>query len=213
MVAYFMRTLVWLVIVLVISFPTTGALQVQADLPVVDSPRPGEVLRGVVQITGTDDLPGYLFTEVAFAYSNDQTGTWFLVSTTNRPVTSGRLANWDTTIITDGNYTLRLRVILADGTNRETVVAGLRVRNYSPVETPPAQTVTPFGGIQSDPGLLLTSSPSANELPTLPPLPTPLPDNPAILSPGRITSSILMGGAGVLAAFFFFRLYLHLRQK
>ena len=112
--------------------------------PVIVEPRPGDVLQGVVKIAGSDDVPGFVSTEVSFSYADDPTGTWFLIAASVQPVTNDSLATWDTTVITDGDYVLRLRVYLTDGNSRETILSGLRVRNYTPVETPTPMTVPPW---------------------------------------------------------------------
>ena len=99
------------------------------------------MLQGVVTIRGSSNETGFLSAEVDFTYAGDTTGTWFLIATDSQPVDSSTLATWDTTTITDGDYNLRLRVILSDGTHLDVIIPNLRVRNYTPIETPtPAPT-------------------------------------------------------------------------
>ena len=62
-------------------------------------------------------------------------GNWFLIQYSYEPVENGTLAVWDTSTIADGNYHLRIKVLLTDGRTRETIVSQLRVRNYTAVET------------------------------------------------------------------------------
>ncbi len=96
----------------------------QADAgPLIASPQTGDALQGIIPVSGSDQLAGRLYSEVAFAYAGDTTGTWFLIATVTEPVIDGTLTNWDTTTITDGNYILRLRVYLSDGTFRDVVNA------------------------------------------------------------------------------------------
>ena len=170
--------------------------------PVIVAPRPGDVLQGAVTIVGSSDVTGFASAEVSFAFADDPTGTWFLITMNSQPVGT-TLATWDTTVITDGNYVLRLRVTLTDGSLREAIVSGLRVRNYTPVETP---TPTAF-------------VPEATPLPTIPSTPTPFPTptalshNPATLAPADVSTSFLYGGLAAILTFFIISLYLWLRRK
>ncbi len=171
--------------------------------PEITSPRPGEALQGLVPITGSDNLPGFVSSEIAFAYSSETTSSWFLVATIDHPVIAGMLATWDTASITDGNYILRLRVQLNDGSFRDVTVQNLRVRNYTPVETP-----TP-GPTAIKPTLVPTLTLTATPFPT----PTPLPTNQAILTTTDLSMSIGVGGLGAVVLFAVLGIYLWLRRK
>jgi hypothetical protein len=154
-------------------------------------------LQGSVSIVGSVDLPGFQSYTLAFAYTADQGGTWFLLAEGDALPTGGDLALWDTTTITDGNYDLRLAVRLEDGTVLATTVSGLRVRNYTPIE---ASTPTPppaFGGASPTP----LHSPTAQHSPTLAPSLTPLPTNPARLSEQDLALSMGKGAILVLGTF------------
>jgi hypothetical protein len=171
--------------------------------PVIVVPRPGDVLQGVVTIIGTTDVTGFVSDEVSFTYADDPTGTWFLIAMNSQPVFNDTLATWDTTVITDGDYVLRLRVYLTDGSSREALVSGLRVRNYTPVETPtpipPAQEATH----------LPTVTPTTTPFPT----PTILPRNPATLAPTDVSASLLYGGLVAILTFVIIGFYFWLRRK
>jgi len=171
--------------------------------PVIVAPRPGDVLQGVVTIAGSSDFTGFVSAEVSFTYADDPTGTWFLIAMNSQPVFNDRLAIWDTTVITDGDYVLRLRVYLTDGSSREALVSGLRVRNYTPVETPTPMALAP----EATP--LSTITPTATPFPT----PTALPRNPAALAPTDVSASILYGGLAAILTFVIVGIYLWLRRK
>jgi hypothetical protein len=166
----------------------TGPARAQGDgLIQITSPASGEAISGVVTITGSathDDFLGY---DLAFAHAENPTGTWFsLGEPLQAPVAAGRLGLWDTTGIADGEYSLRLRVWLQDGTALVAQVDGLRVRNQTPIETStPAPTAT--AGPTSSP----TPRPAAE------PAPTPAPPR---LGAGRVRSAFLLGVAGSLFA-------------
>ncbi len=120
----------------------------------ITSPQPGDVLRGQVEIIGNMNVPNFASAELAFSHSaSDPADSWFTIQTFPQPVQNPTLAIWDTTSLTDGDYTLRLRVILQDGTSQDVVVSDLKIRNDVPLPTEtPTETLTPQ---------------SANPLPTL----------------------------------------------
>ena len=175
----------------------------------MDSPRPGEALQGVVTITGSADLPDLVSMEVSFAYHDDPSHTWFLIAESQQPVTSGTLATWDTTTITDGDYDLRLLVHLKDGTAQQVVISGLRVRNYTPVETStpqPAAAATAAATAVTDTPLPPTATP-------IPPTPTPFSPNPAQLSQVDYLSGLALGGIVVLVLFVGMGVYVTMRKR
>lgn len=177
-------------------------------------PTGGEALQGVVAVQGRTVVEGFAFAEVAFAYQSDPTNTWFLIEQSGAPVEGGLLANWDTSTITDGDYRLRLQVFRKDGQVEDVFVNGLRVRNYSPVET---STPTPAGESIIPP----QATPIAPPSPTRTPLSdfqvaartlTPLPTNPAALSAERLQSSAVQGITVVFLALLAGGLYGGLRR-
>jgi hypothetical protein len=143
------------VLAVLVIFAAVSAAAAQQAAPSIVNPAEGQALQGVVQIIGSTNVDGFLSAELAFAYADDVTGTWFLIASPAAPVTSGLLAEWDTSSITDAAYVLRLRVFRQDGSSLETRVTGLRVRNYLPVETP-TPTLAPTA--------LPTASPAAPRL-------------------------------------------------
>jgi len=173
-----------------------------ADGPVIalHSPLPGQALQGIVPIMGNTAIEGFLSAELSFAYFDDRTGTWFLIAEYSVPVADGILAQWDTTTISDGNYTLRLEVALQNGEQQTVTVAGVRVRNYTPIETntptSPAPTATSVPGNTPTPTLTPTVTL------TLPPLTiTPLPSNPVQISNQDVLASLGQGALATLGLF------------
>jgi hypothetical protein len=194
------------------------ASAVSAQTPVaITSPTPSQTVTGVVTITGTSATDGFVSAEVSFSYVGDTSGTWFLIAAV-QPVTDGFLATWDTTSITDGDYTLRLRVTLADGTYLDTLIPDLHVRNYTPTNTPlpPTPTSSPIvPTVTITPTSTITPSPTSTLTPTSTPLPTPtaLPANPAILPSSEIMTSVIYGGLSATLLFLLVALYLRIRRK
>ncbi len=175
----------------------------QVTDPSVDEPHPGSVLQGVQAITGSSDINGFISAEISFSYMNDTTGTWFLIATNSQPVSSGTLITWDTTVITDGNYVIRLRVFLSDGSFRDFLVSDVRVRNYTPAETPTPLPTAP------EPTQFPTVAPTLIPFPT----PTSLPRNPATLASADVSISILYGGFATISIFIIIGIYLWARRK
>jgi hypothetical protein len=174
-----------------------------AFLPSLTAPEAGGVLQGTVGVTGTTAVDGFAAAELDFAYAGDPTGTWFLIVTLGVPVYQDALAAWDTTTITDGDYDLRLRVILSDGTFVDATVEGLRVRNYTAIETPTPPPALPQA--LPEPTSTLTRTPH--------PTPTALPRNPAEIAPVDMWGSLTAGGLAALTALAVMGLYLRLRRR
>jgi hypothetical protein len=170
--------------------------------PVIVSPRPGDVLLGTIQITGTTDIPNFAAYQLEFAYVNDPTQTWFLISQSEKPVRNGSLAIWDTAVITDGEYDLRLRIFSDSGSYLEVIVSDLRVRNYTPIETllPPPISVNTQTYPAVTPSLLIPTST----------LHTP---NAASLTHSLIFTGFGYGALAALAILFAIFIYNHVRKK
>jgi hypothetical protein len=204
-----MRRLIVLGLLLLL-LPRGAHAQTEAGLRIA-APASGDVLRGLVNVNGTSAVDGFFASELAFAYASDPTDTWFIISTSDQAVTDGLIGAWDTNAITDGDYNLRLRVTLQDATTLETIVTGLRIRNQTPTETPtPAPTSTPEFVRASD----VTPLPTGQPVPTSTrrPAPTPLPPNPAAVTPSEINLYLTRGLFITFVAFLLVGLLLRLRR-
>src|SRR5260370_577140 len=100
------------------------------------------IRNGLVPITGTATHPQFQHYELAFAYSPNPTGTWFpLQAPVNTQVVNEIIGRWDTTQISDGLYSLRLRVFYTNTAYLEAFVQNVRVQNATPTaEVSAAQT-------------------------------------------------------------------------
>lgn len=166
-------------------FRGSTPLELQSTPPApvaITAPLPGAVLQGKIAILFGADLSGFQYVELAFAYADDPTGTWFMLYESSQPAPAGTTVEWDTGAISDGNYILRLRVTGSDGNESVYKVAGLRVRNYSAVETdtptpPPTATPAPTDTLSP---VVTQPSPGAETLqPTLTADGTPSPSEGA----------------------------------
>ncbi len=165
------RMLLWLTVVL-FALPLT--VSAQAVTPTVAPnpnatiswPPPVYVIRGQFQIRGTANLPNMTNYFIEFRPLNDDltpqggNDVWFpAILPSQAAVQDGVLGTWDTTLVTDGLYQLRLTVNVSQGTPVFDIVSPLRVENTpSPFEVPPTPipTNTP----------LATSTPLATPTPT-----------------------------------------------
>ncbi len=190
---------------------TLPFLLAQAPAIAITSPAPGAAIRGEVTITGTTDAPGFASWQLDFSYASNPAGTWFALQTSTQQLADSALAVWDTTLITDGDYLLRLRVFLTDGTFQEVTVP-VRVQNDAPLPTPTlavtpapnraeAQLPTPF---------LIAASPTSTSTPR--PTPTPLPTNPASLNRTAIYTALGRGALVIFGLFAFAGLLLRFRR-
>jgi hypothetical protein len=163
----------------------------------ISNPSEGSLVQGRVIVTGKTDVKGYSLHEVEFIYSDNPAGTWFLLARSNQPVREGELATWDTSAVTDGDYSMRLRVYFTDGSWREVIVQGIQVRNYTSTQTP---VPTATSRVVPTPAPAWTFTPTSSPMPT----PTPLPANKAELTTQQVLSSI---GLGAAVTFLLFALF------
>jgi hypothetical protein len=193
----FIRLIFLLLVSLTVALPQVEALAATPtplDNPEVrlSAPKTGQALQGVVPIQGNCAIKNFASARVEFAYSDNPTDTWFLIQNLEAGVSNGLLAQWDTSTITDGSYQVRLSVQTSDGKEYQAAISGLRVRNYTPVETDtPAPTNQ--GAV-----FVATSTTAPTSIPSSP---TPLPRNPAEVSSQNIQASLGKGALAVLVVF------------
>jgi hypothetical protein len=183
------------------------------------SPKDGQALQGSVPIVVDTTTLNFQTVELAFAYADDPTDTWFWIYQGIQPVTGTMLVLWDTSTLTDGDYKLRMQVTFSDGSLQTAIIQDLRVRNYTPVETstPPPPTpqptrtpeitpsLFPSGSVQTEAAAVKTAATAPPAL-TAPGVPI---GNPAALDREEI---LVSAGIGVLVVFCFFLLGLTYRS-
>jgi hypothetical protein len=200
-------------VVMLVQAPWVAAQNQDSAGVEITKPLPGTPLQGTVSIEGSTGIEGFISWEVSFGYATDTTGTWFLIDEGDEQVAGGELTQWDTTTITDGDYNLRLTVYIQGSRRVHYLVNGLRVRNYSPIETitpTPTLTSTPY---TETPRPSLTPTETAQPTETsIPDTPTPLPTNPITITQRDINNSLVRGSAGALAAFGLVGLYLSIKR-
>jgi hypothetical protein len=172
------------------------------------SPVAGQAVQGRVSVIVFTAVQGFQSEELSFGYTEDTTGTWFLIVQSSEPIVNGELGVWDTSLITDGDYNLRLEILLQDGSKTAITVTGLRVRNYSMIETNTPTPVTPTDTLSPDERPTAT----ATAIPTITATPTPLPTNPAEMTDDQITGSLAKGALGAITLFLILGVYILIKQ-
>jgi hypothetical protein len=189
--------------------------QEQAPQAVITSPRDRAVVRDKVSIQGTATHPQFWKYEVAYGPEPNPGDQWVLIGMVHETqVVDNVLETWDTILLPDGNYSLRLRVVRRDGNYDEYFVREIAVANTLPTDTPtPAVTPTPTDTptpLPPTPTIVIelpvlpspTSQPLPTTAPVVRPTPTPAPSFFSVNLPN-------LGGAfcwGVGAAAFLFLL-------
>lgn len=182
-----------------------------SPLVAITFPAPDSVISGETIVTGSTDILGFTSSQLDFSYASNPTDTWFTLQTSTQPEIDSPLAIWDTTLISDGDYVLRLRAFLDDGTFEETAIH-LKVQNDAPILTPTpviASTPNKFGDQVPTPFLV-----GASPTPTLTPRPTPmpLPTNAASLNQTAIYASLGRGALVIIGLFVFAGIVLRFRR-
>ena len=185
----------------------------------ISSPQSSEILRGQVEILGDMDVAGFVSGELAFGYmipeggsivegdASGLTDSWFNIQIFSQPKVDGALATWDTPAVTDGDYQLRLRVYLQDGSFQDALVTDLKIRNDSP-----AATETPVAFLEETNPTPMPSPDLAIPTPKYA-QPTSSPANPASLTVASVYSTFGRGALMALGLFLVFSYLLRIRKK
>lgn len=181
----------------------------------IGSPRDRAEVRGLVPVEGSATHPSFQKYEVHYGPEPNPGDQWTPIggSPFSVPVVQGRLALWDTTIIPDGLYSLRLRVVRADGNYDEYFVRGVRVTNSRPPDTPtpsePTATPRPAGPTAvptASPTIVIAvptvSSPTPRPTDTPAPTSTPQPTRVPMNLPFQNVGGAACWGVGVTTGLF-----------
>lgn len=127
-------TFAWLML------PTGQEDRVQAQTtPGITSPRTGEVVSGAVPVIGTADTGDFQRYELYYKPAFADDSAYLYLDDGPEPIFDDQLAIWDTSDLTPGEYTLRLRVVKEDGNYAEYFAENIMV-NPDVTPTPRPQT-------------------------------------------------------------------------
>jgi hypothetical protein len=199
-------------VVLIVPVLIAPLAQVQGQ---ITSPRDRASVRGLVPVEGSANHPEFQKYEVHFGPEPNPGDQWTPLagSPFTVPVMQGRLGLWDTTVIPDGVYSLRLRLVRLDGNYDEYFVRGIQVANTLPVETDTPEP-SPTSATPEEPTATPTSTPTVVigvptvSSPTPRPSGTPLPTAPPTATsepldlPFQSVSDAACKGAGITLALF-----------
>ena len=116
------------------------------DIPAtIDSPLPNSSLQGRVQVKGSAVHPQFNFYKVEFGPGENPADDQMSIigAIHEEQVTNNVLETWDTTLVPDGTYSLRLRVVDITGNYQEFWVRRLSVNNTSPTPTSTLEATLP----------------------------------------------------------------------
>jgi hypothetical protein len=201
--------LVWPALPALLRVPFQAEPDDEPPQVVVRSPQPGQAIQGSIPVVANLPEAEIQSVEISFSYSDDERETWFFIAEVQEPAASGELATWDTSTLTDGNYSLRLSVQMANGERGNVEVSGLRVRNYTPLETSTPVLPVEAGVGDGVQGITAAQTPVvglANASPD------PLPDNPAQVSYQAVKASLGKGALAAGAGFLLLGMYRGTRQ-
>ncbi len=165
------------------------------DLAIINAPASNAVVRGAVQIIGSSDHPSFQFYIVEVAPEPVTGDQWQIIGTTHEtPVINGVLETWDTTLVPDGSYTLRLRTVRLDGNYSETFSQQVVVANTQPIptDTPPPTTEQVVPSIPTETPTPLPPTPTVSiEQPIVEtPTPRPVETSAPLENPDEVTSLV-----------------------
>jgi len=181
-------------------------------IAVITYPATGQQLFGLVNITGSAGHPT-AFNSYTLEYNDlgDPGAPWLLVQPrVQQQVNNDVLGAWNTNVVPDGTYQIRLRVFLDDGQVGETIVSDLKVVNSQPTPVPTAATGAELSPDAPTPGPSPTSpiqqppsnNPAASGLEPVGPANDDTGANPPSTSSGtRASSETRINTARIRSAF------------
>ncbi|NLF02489.1 MAG: hypothetical protein GX601_16090, partial [Anaerolineales bacterium] len=142
---------------------------------VILQPAAGSTVRGIAPIVGTVGLPDFDHYDVQYGVGDNPQGWGWISGPHLAQVREGPLAEWDTTHLAPGLYTLR---ITAYNRNQQQVEARVQVYVDAPTATPTSEpTATPTVALSPTPTETevppTEPPPTATETPTVEVFPTP----------------------------------------
>ena len=163
-----------------------------------------DVLQGIQIIKGNTSVTGFSSYLIQFS-TTSHPNDWFSIIESKNSILNDVLAEWDTTIISDGDYNLRLVVLFENGDLVINEINNIRIRNYTATETP-TRTVQITNVITSTPTATLKSTVTS-------PTATMLPKNPAVFTGTNFNRSILFGAIIAIVLILPISIFQFIKQK
>ena len=101
---------------------TTGCIPGQI---MITSPKPGDVVKGQVTLMGTANIPNFGFYKYEFSILG--TEAWSTIQASREVKLDDTLGDWNTSLVSPGDYNLRLVVVDNQGNSLPPCIVPLRV--------------------------------------------------------------------------------------
>ncbi len=142
----------------------------------ITSPASGEAVKGEVSIEGTATDPNFWKYELHYGPDPNPDGMWLDLLApqgyVDLAVVEGELGKWDTTMVEDGIYILKLRVVRNTGQYDDLLVEGVKVANAGdavpPADEPADAEPADAEPAAAEPTAAATEEPEAAEEPAAP---------------------------------------------
>lgn len=184
----------------------------------ISAPAAGDTLAGPVEIRGRALIQNFQFYKVEYSPLNRE--AWVLIGTdvSRTPVENGRLAAWQTTMVPDGMYRLRLHVVDPTGNYCQALVSPLTLANSAaaatetpvPTETEMLTVVPPQATPTVKPIITVEVAPVQNTPGAIPKRASPI-EFPDVNIPG-IAAFFLFGVMIMLAVLLFVGLFFFVKR-
>ena len=106
--------------------PTTLAVGCVPGQINISSPKPGDEIKGSVELKGDANIPNFGFYK--YEYAPLGTEAWAAIEASRTPKTDGELGPWDTSSIPQGDYQIRLVVTDNQGNELPACVIPVRIK-------------------------------------------------------------------------------------
>lgn len=94
----------------------------------INSPKPGDVIKGQVILIGTANIPNFGFYK--YEFSPSETEVWSTIQANREVKQDAELGRWDTSEVSPGDYNLRLVVIDNQGNELPPCIVPVRVEAF-----------------------------------------------------------------------------------
>jgi flagellar biogenesis protein FliO len=138
-----------LTFIAMLALPVSAAPVKQDAQAVITAPTDGQAVNGIITISGSASHPDFERYELAYGPDPNPNDAWQNFAGNNQQVSNNTLGSWNTNVVADGTYIIRLRVIRHDSNYNEAFVRGIKVSNQQPIGTPTSIPVIPTFGPES----------------------------------------------------------------
>lgn len=111
--------------------PAAASANMEGCVPgqlIMTSPKPGEEVKGRIEIIGTVDIPNFGFYKYEVAPRGGE--TWATIAADTKPKNDELLGAWDTTALTPGDY--QLRIVVTDNQGEAMPPCSIPIRVLAP---------------------------------------------------------------------------------